>query len=434
MMQAYRGSLYSRLLLLSFATLGALWAMAAGVYRLSLGQPPKPEVARFVRDYVEYVVTDLGTPPNRAKAEHMATETGWKIRWEPVKGVGWATSEDLPPSDQLSHELRPNGDWGWRHGSFFVVRHGPQGALTLWAQPWTPPPPINKGWLLLIAFGAACILSLSFVSARHFLMPLRQLDTALASFAEGDLTARLPETRRHDELGRLTQRFNQMATEVGRMFNSRRQLLLDVSHELRTPLTRLNLGLEMMNDHAARASLKEDVAEMEAMLSELLEGARLEQAARLQPQGVELRALVRAVAAEMEGRSPGLRLTLPLQPLTVVGDERGLQVLLRNLLDNAMKYSNQQKQSVELRLWQDEAWVRLTVRDHGPGIPEESLPHLFEPFYRADASRNRSQGGFGLGLHLVQRVVNAHGGEISAGNAPDGGAIFTAKLPLAKPA
>jgi signal transduction histidine kinase len=427
------GSLYGRLLLLSFLTLASLWALAAGVFRLAQGERTRPEVDRFVRHYVDYLAADLGQPPSADKGVALASKTGWNFRWEPALGVGWATSPDLPYSLELRSQTRhPGGDSGWRHGRFFFLLRQPQGTVVFLAQAWTPPQ-FNKAWLLLLGFGACAILGFSFLAARSMLRPLRQLDQALASFAEGDLTARLPHTLRHDELGRLTFRFNQMATEVGRMLDSRRQLLLDVSHELRTPLTRLNLGLELMKDDAARAPLKEDVAEMEAMLAELLEGARIEQAARWQPQAVDLAGLLKEAAQDTAGRSPGLALELPAEPLVVLGDERGLRVLVRNLCDNALKYSGEQSQKVEAKLWQADGRACLQIRDHGPGIAEGALPHLFEPFYRADASRNRGTGGFGLGLHLVQKVALAHGGEVQAANAPGGGALFTVFLPLIKP-
>jgi signal transduction histidine kinase len=172
---------------------------------------------------------------------------------------------------------------------------------------------------------------------------------------------------------------------------------------------------------------------MEAMLAELLEGARIEQAARWQPQPVDLSALLKEVAQDMAGRQPGLAVQLPEGPLMVLGDERGLRVLMRNLCDNALKYSGEQAQKVEAKLWQGDGRVSLEIRDHGPGLSDAALPHLFEPFYRADASRNRATGGFGLGLHLVQKVALAHGGEVRAANAHGGGAIFTVLLPLPKP-
>jgi two-component system sensor histidine kinase MtrB len=116
--------------------------------------------------------------------------------------------------------------------------------------------------------------------------------------------------------------------------------------------------------------------------------------------------------------------------LTVLGDERGLRILLRNLLDNALKYSGPLARAVELKLEMAGGSALLSVRDHGPGIAENALPHVFEPFYRADAARTRGAGGFGLGLHLAQRIAVAHGGELKVENMTDGGARFSLRLPL----
>ena len=259
---AGRGSLYGRLMLLSLVTLGSLWALGAGIFHLAdVGRPRPPEMDAFLLRYVSYLAQDLGSAPSQAKAQELAAKSSWKFRWEAAKGPGWTTSTDMPRLAELQPETRePGGNWGGRRGKFFFYLDRLPGGVLVMLSQRAEPPAIAKGWLLLLGLGACCILALSFFIARGLLMPLRHLDQALASFAEGDLSARLPETSRPDELGRLTNRFNQMAKEVGRMLDSRRQLLLDVSHELRTPLTRLNLGLEMMKDDGARASLKEDVA------------------------------------------------------------------------------------------------------------------------------------------------------------------------------
>ena len=431
---AGRGSLYGRLMLLSLLTLGALWALGAWIFHLAdVGRPRPPEMDAFLLRYVSYLAQDLGPAPSQARAQELASKSSWKFRWEAADGPSWATSAEMPSVEELQRETRqPGGNWGGRRGKFFFYLNRLPGGTLLMLSQRAEPPAMPKFWLILLGLGACGILALSFFIARSLLMPLRHLDQALASFAEGDFSARLPETGGQDELGRLTSRFNQMAKEVGRMLDSRRQLLLDVSHELRTPLTRLNLGLEMMKDDGARASLKEDVGEMEAMLAELLEGARLEQAARLESRNVDLGALAKTTAHSMEGRAPGIALDLPIDPLKVLGDERGLQVLLRNLMDNALKYSGTAEPKVQVRLWQEEGKAWISVRDHGPGIPAEALPHVFEPFYRADASRNRGSGGFGLGLHLVQKVALAHGGEVTAGAAPGGGALFKVWMPLVR--
>lgn len=421
--------LHIRLLALAGLCAFLLWGLFILLWRMGPSAEDKLEIERTVQHYVGYLAQDLGPRPTLAKARALSEASGWQFRWEGIDHSAWSTDAALPSLEVLTQSCKPNKQWGWQHGRFFSLRQMPTGRLALAFHPWKPPRVAGLRLAFFLAC-ALCILAFVTLAARRLLRPLRDLDAALASLAEGDLSARLPETWRHDELGRLTRRFNQTAAEVGRMFESRRQLLLDVSHELRTPLTRLNLGLELLPDAAARASLKEDVAEMEAMVAEILEGARLEEAARWKPQSVDLARLSSEVVEGLQGRQPGIRWQAPAQALTVLGDERGLQILLRNLLDNALKYSGQQAQAVELSLEAVGASAVLSVRDHGPGIAENALPHVFEPFYRADAARTRGAGGFGLGLHLAQRIASAHGGELKVENMANGGARFSLRLPL----
>ena len=423
--------LHFRLLTLSSVCFLLLWGLFTLLWRMGPSPEDKQDIEHTVQFYVGYLAKDLGTHPSQAQAQTLAQASGWNFRWLGADQSAWATDPQIPEMEELRKALKPGRDWGWTKGRFFCLKSSPLGTVALAFRPWKPPR-VAGFRLAFFIWSVLCIMAFATLLARRMLRPLRDLDAALASLAEGDFAARLPEPWRQDELGRLTRRFNQTAAEVGRMLQSRRQLLLDVSHELRTPLTRLNLGLEMLPDPAARESLKEDVAEMEAMLAELLEGARLEEAARWQPQPVDLVALARTVAEDLEGRKPGLKLDLPAEGLVVPGDARGLQILLRNVLDNALKYSSQQKRPAELRLWQDGDQACLSIRDHGTGIPEAALSHVFEPFYRADAARTRGAGGFGLGLHLVQRVALAHGGEAKVENAPGGGALFSVCLPLAR--
>lgn len=423
--------LHIRLLALAGLCVFMLWGVFILLWRMGPSAEDKHEIERTVQNYVGYLAQDLGAQPTLAKAQALAEASGWQFRWEGRDQNAWSTDVELPGIDELKANCKPLKDWGWHHGRFFSLRETPTGRLALAFRPWKPPRVAGLRLLFFMAC-ALCILSFVTLAARRLLRPLRDLDAALASLAEGDLSARLPEPWRQDELGRLTRRFNQTAAEVGRMFESRRQLLLDVSHELRTPLTRLNLGLELLPDAASRASLKEDVAEMEAMISELLEGARLEEAARWKAHNVDLGSVAEEAVADLQGRQPGVDWQAPPQPMTVLGDARGLQILLRNLLDNALKYSAQQAQAVELKLEADGAQALLSVRDHGPGIAENALAHVFEPFFRADAARTRGAGGFGLGLHLAQRIAVAHGGELKVENAPGGGARFSVRLPLAK--
>jgi signal transduction histidine kinase len=194
----------------------------------------------------------------------------------------------------------------------------------------------------------------------------------------------------------------------------------------------LKLGLEALPDSGERLSLAEDVQVLETLVSELLEGARLAHGRQqLQMEPVDLCQLVREGAQEFVDQEPGIQLVLP-QSLVLQGDPMRLQRLFLNLLSNAFNHGQPARGPILIQLSLREGrTARLEVRDQGPGVPPEVLDRLFTPFFRVDASRNRSTGGVGLGLHLCRSIAQAHGGQLSAHLAPEGGMVLCLELPLA---
>jgi signal transduction histidine kinase len=210
------------------------------------------------------------------------------------------------------------------------------------------------------------------------------------------------------------------------MLDAKRALLLAISHELRSPLTRARLnaelaepGLDQPDERAAHAALLRDLSEMRDLVSELLESERLVGGhTALQPEPTDLAELVRSELADAcaQGR---VRLQLAPVPASLRLDRMRLRLLLRNLVDNALKHSAASEPPLVSLRQQGDA-VILSVRDHGPGVAAEHLPHLAEPFYRADAARQRATGGVGLGLYLCRLVAEAHGGQLRLRNAEPG--------------
>jgi signal transduction histidine kinase len=277
--------------------------------------------------------------------------------------------------------------------------------------------------LLLVA-----LIGLAHAVLQRTLAPLRILRGGVAALAEGDLEVTLPR-RSDDELGALTDAFNLMVARVRDMVHSRDQLLLDVSHELRSPLTRMKVALALQPEDGLRRRLEGDLAEMETMVSQLLELERLRAGRGLQLERHDLALVLRSAALGFEGRPPGLELgplpaALPLQL-----DPEKLRTVLDNLLENAFKYALPDSGPVTLTAADGEAAVTFAVDDDGPGIPEEALGSVFEPFFRVDPSRSRKTGGFGLGLPLCKRIVEAHGGTIRAERRPGRGSRFVVTLP-----
>jgi two-component system sensor histidine kinase MprB len=216
---------------------------------------------------------------------------------------------------------------------------------------------------------------------------------------------------------------------------AQRQLVADASHELRTPLTSLRTNLEVLGSPRElppgdRERLRTDVVaqlgELTELVGDLVELARDAEPAGEPPEPVRLDELIEAALERARRHAPDVVFAAELEPCVVSGARGRLDRAVANLLDNAAKWSPRGA-TVDVRLSDGE----LTVRDRGPGIADEDLPHVFDRFYRAAAARGRA--GSGLGLAIVRQVADLHGGAVSAEAAPGGGAVLRLALPVSHP-
>jgi two-component system sensor histidine kinase CpxA len=270
------------------------------------------------------------------------------------------------------------------------------------------------------------VVLLCYLLAWYLTSPLRSLKTALERFGQGDFSARAESTRR-DELGQLARTFDQMAERIQNLVGAERRLLLDISHELRSPLARLGVAVELArsgeNRDAALDRIQKESDRLNALVGELLQATRAEvdpPALRAQP--VRLDELLATIVSDcsIEADARGCSLVLDTAgPLTVRGDPELLRRAVENVIRNALRYSPPQA-SVDVNLATKGAVARIQVRDYGPGVPEESLSRIFEPFYRVEGDRNRDSGGVGLGLAIARRAVELHNGKLQARNAHPG--------------
>jgi len=285
-------------------------------------------------------------------------------------------------------------------------------------------------WLVLVAASGIGLAAVAgFLVARATLRPLRDLSaTAERVRATRDLSQRI-EVEGADELATLARTFNAMLGSLEDAQQRQRQLVQDASHELRTPLTSLRTNIEVLahDDRLPadeRAHLIRDVieqlGEMTELIGELTELARGEEQA--EPlEDVRLDLVTEEAIRRTTRNHPEVPIEAELAPWTMVGQPASLERAIGNLLDNAAKWSPAGS-PVEVKLEDGE----LTVRDHGPGISEEDLPHVFERFYRATSAR--SMPGSGLGLAIVQQVAEAHHGSVAVEDAPGGGALLRLRL------
>ena len=236
--------------------------------------------------------------------------------------------------------------------------------------------------------------------------------------------------KRRDELGDLSRDINHMADDVQGMLEAKRQLMLAISHELRSPLTRAKVALELLEDQKARQNVLEDIDEMERLIGDLLESEALNtRHARLRREPADLGELVRSVIdTDFAAQDGQLQLRVAEQPLDGELDGTRVRVLVRNLIENALRYNPKNGAPVEVDVSRSGDQLQIRIRDYGDGIAAEHLEHLTEPFYRADAARRRSTGGFGLGLYLCRLIAEAHRGSLQFDSELGHGTVVTASL------
>ncbi len=279
--------------------------------------------------------------------------------------------------------------------------------------------------------------------ARYLTAPLVRLRQATNRLATGDLKARVgPRGGRQDELADLGRDFDVMAERIESMMSAQRRLLSDISHELRSPLARINLAVGLIRQRQqVSADTDLDRIELEAgrldtLIGQALSLARMESNGEERPrQRVELDSLLRRVADdanfEAQSNNRSVRITQS-ERLTLEGNEELLRSAIENIVRNAVKYTHKDT-DVEISLAQQqdgqESLAAIRVRDHGDGVPESQLGHLFRPFYRVVEARDRQSGGVGLGLAITEQAVKWHGGSVKAFNALDGGLIVEIQLP-----
>jgi heavy metal sensor kinase len=301
-------------------------------------------------------------------------------------------------------------------------------------------------FLLVLAVGIPLAVAaaglVGYWLAGRALAPVAKMTEEARSITAEHLDMRLRLPGPDDELGRLAATFNDLFARLERSFEQMRRFTADASHELRTPLTVIrSVGEVGLREHQDEAGYREIIGTMleEADRLSLLTATLLELTRAEGGQGpvrrdaLDLCKSVREAAAFLgvlaEERQVGLALELPAAAPTVLGDRTVLHQALVNVLDNAVKHSPAGATvTVAVRTRSDRAEV--SVADHGPGIAPEHREHVFERFYRADASRNSKTGGFGLGLAIARWAVEVHGGRITLESEPGRGSVFRIRLPL----
>lgn len=417
-----RKSVFAKLVTIMLTMAVSLLVLVAGFFLLYVGPVMNASIHGAVHEYGRALAA---MAPSYETAKQLGAHHDVQIRYEGPDG-GWTTAHGLPTVAEARREQ--HSSFSRRH---YYVTSAPNGGSYLFA--WTLTDSMRTAHVVVPAVLLLLMAAVVFAAhrwLRQLLLPLRWLGDGVAQLSAGHFDVTVPK-RSADEFGALTDAFNQMVGRVRDMIRSRDQLLVDVSHELRSPLTRLKIALELVGDNDMKARMAADLVEMETMIGELLELERLREGHGIKTTRQDIVGVIDDVARNFHDRPPGVRVASMPPEIRVEIDADRMRTVIRNLLENAVKYSLPDSRPVEVSAAQSGGHIVIRVTDDGPGIPEGDLPSLFEPFFRVDRSRSKKTGGYGIGLSISKRIVEAHGGTIAVENNAGRGACFTVTLPMA---
>jgi two-component system sensor histidine kinase CpxA len=329
-------------------------------------------------------------------------------------------------------------------GENYVVAVG-MPVISRWAEPdWILLTRIHSLYqaVSLLIGGVAC-----YILAWRLTAPIRRLRAAAQRLACGDLSARvgMSPQKPGDEVADLGHDLDRMAERIETLVEAQKRLLRDISHELRSPLARINvaLGLVRRNDTSSGEKyldrIEAETERLNELIGQLLTLTIIDSGSeQFQRETVDLADLVMEVVDdagfEAEEHNRWVRI-IACEALQIAGNREMLRRVVENVVRNAVRYTDKGTAvEIVLHAMQHDggSWAVLSVRDHGPGVPETALADIFRPFYRVADARDRQSGGTGIGLAIVERAMHMHKGTVTARNAPEGGLIVEIRLPIQK--
>lgn len=254
------------------------------------------------------------------------------------------------------------------------------------------------------------ILLISFITLRLMMKPVQYLLQGAEELANGNLKFRMP-TAGNARAVRIGESFNSIAERLDQLVTNKDVLLRDVSHELRSPLARISVAVEMLQETELKKSIRDDVRKIDQLVNQILESYRLRSGAfQLKKAKVHLREFLEAIVEDYRTGGPGVKEISVDDHVEVNIDSMMMERVIRNLIENAQKYSAASAKPIEISCLSRESGWELIIQDHGSGIAKEDQQKVFDPFYRTDRARTSNEkSGFGLGLSICKSIVDAHG-------------------------
>jgi signal transduction histidine kinase len=421
-------SLVFRLLLYFTLSILALAVILAISFSQRLRPHVQQQVLPNIERYLDYLISDIGNPPDLVVAQQLADDLPFEIRIE-GQGSNWASSPAIKPISSYRFEAAPppydhvHYSHQRRTELLLIKRNGLQ-YLFVVEDSFRRGAERRHGLLFI---GLAAILLVLYLGIRRLFRPIAVMSEQVRRIGEGDLQQSV-EVENKGELGLLAAGINRMSRQIKSMLESKSGLLLAISHELRSPLTRMRVNLELLDDDELRHKLVDDTREMETLIGAILESEKLNSShAPLSLSQVQLVELIEEVVANHPQHN---RIDMRLTPIELAVDELRCKLLLKNLIDNALQYSRDPEAHITIELRSEQDAAILQVVDQGIGIAAADIPRLTEAFYRPDSARQRNTGGYGLGLYLCQLIVAAHGGVLRIESEPGKGTRVVVRLPV----
>lgn len=427
MFKNIRQSLITRLMIYFVIAGIAVIALFSINVAFSLKVHFKNEILPNISQYLIYISDDIGTPPDLKKAQQLSAQLSIKMI---IKGpnTNWHSNKTLKTLPKLKFESAPHPYQQFkiahhRHHNFVLLSNGDFDYYFSLKKQLRRQYSERTTLLFIVFIG---FLLLLFYLIKHSLKPLKVISKGVKDIANGNLDSAI-QIENSYEFQQLAEGINAMSKDIKSMLDSKQQLLLAISHELRSPITRAQVNLALLEENDTQAALKHDLHEMESLISQILESQRLNQTyTKLNKSDIQFDQLINNVIKTYFDKA---QIELKLTPIIINADETRLILLIKNLIDNAIKYSQTATQPIHIELTKTEDQIIFTIQDYGIGIKSEELELITQAFYRADKARQRSTGGFGLGLYLAHLIVKAHNAKMHFNSTLNEGTKVTITFP-----
>jgi len=441
-------SLSVKLTLVFFVTAVVyLYGLSVGIRYLIDEDELRKIIGYYQTSYYDYMLEDLQYPPNIDKAEEIVGQMPFDMK---IMGedLNWASSPQFIITDTINFELStlnvakikadiaegkaPSGEGvqaaRYKNRTYAKI---PFGDYTIFLVTPKMSVAAQRTYIIeLIIAITLLVFLICYAMVQRIFRPIKSIEEGANQIGQGQLEYRI-DVKQKDELGSLAEKINQLAVNVQEMLAAKQRLNLGVSHELRSPLTRARLEVELLEDSKIKEDLLNEINAMETIIANLLDSEAINYGhKKLKLELFELSDMISQLIQKSGFLADSNIAFIPLDyAAQVEADKTLFEVMIKNILENALRYNPVEGEPIQIRVEQVEDTYEIKIRDFGPGFSKEDLTKVTEPFYRTGQSRSRQSGGFGLGLYLCKQIVEAHQGTIAIANHEETGAVVAVTIP-----